>query len=194
MKVQVKRGRPRKKQIILKQDVIDPVSKKIKDDLFYDTLAETRNEFGAHSTPTSIKETGDCFVRATMAAFGINYDKAHLYVASNFKRKDNQGTRVPIYINKVIGKTLNGKKWRIKGANKVWKYWIAKNCKPLTNPEYSKPTQYTVKTFMEQNSKGRFILIVKGHALALVNGRLYGNHDEVCDGFRRPLLCVIEAK
>ena len=41
---------------------------------------------------------------------------------------------------------------------------------------------------------GRYFMIVRGHALALVDGILYGNSCEQYDGFRRPIRFVIECK
>ena len=66
--------------------------------------------------------------------------------------------------------------------------------KKLVNPKYKKETGYTVKSFMEQHPTGRYFMIVKGHAVALVDGVLYGNSCEQYDGFRRPVRYVIECK
>jgi len=64
----------------------------------------------------------------------------------------------------------------------------------LVNPKYKKETGYTVKPFMEQHPVGRYIIIVKGHALALVDGVLYGNSSEQYNGFRRTIHYVIQCK
>ena len=66
--------------------------------------------------------------------------------------------------------------------------------KKLVNPRYKKETGYTVKSFMEQHPTGRYFMIVRGHAVALVDGILYGNSCEQYDGFRRPVRYVIECK
>ena len=66
--------------------------------------------------------------------------------------------------------------------------------KKLVNPKYKKETGYTVKSFMEQHPTGRYFMIVRGHAVALVDGVLYGNSCEQYDGFRRPVRYVIECK
>lgn len=66
--------------------------------------------------------------------------------------------------------------------------------KKLTNPKYKKETGYTVKSFMEQHPKGNYFMIVKGHALALVDGILYGNSDEQYNGFRRQVHYVIKCQ
>jgi len=47
---------------------------------------------------------------------------------------------------------------------------------------------------MEQHPIGRYFIIVKGHALALVDGVLYGNFNEQYNGFRREVHYVIQCK
>jgi len=65
--------------------------------------------------------------------------------------------------------------------------------KELYNPKYKgKKTCYTVKSFMENYPKGRYFIIVKGHALALVDGVLYGNGSEQFNGFRRRIHYVVK--
>ena len=66
--------------------------------------------------------------------------------------------------------------------------------KKLVNPKYKKETGYTVKSFMEQHPTGRYFMIVRGHAVALVDGVLYGNPCEQYNGFRRPVRYAIECK
>ena len=47
---------------------------------------------------------------------------------------------------------------------------------------------------MENNPVGRFVLIVQGHAVAVVNGVLYGNADERYNGLYRSVWFAFECK
>ena len=60
--------------------------------------------------------------------------------------------------------------------------------------KYKKKTGYTLKSFMEDNPVGNFVLIVKGHAVAVVNGVLFGNCNEKWDGLYRSVWYGFECK
>ena len=47
---------------------------------------------------------------------------------------------------------------------------------------------------MESNPVGRFVLVVQGHAVAVVNGVLYGNYDEQYKGLYRSVWFGFECK
>ena len=47
---------------------------------------------------------------------------------------------------------------------------------------------------MENNPVGRFVLIVQGHAVAVVNGVLYGNTNENAIGLYRSVWMGFEIK
>ena len=95
----------------------------------------------------------------------------------------------------IIGKTKNGKKISFIGAHpsKNMRFSIG-STKVLANKQYKKPTGYTLKSFMENNPVGRFVLIVQGHAVAVVNGVLYGNSDERYNGLYRSVWFAFECK
>jgi hypothetical protein len=136
------------------------------------------------------KETNDCVVRAFMCALDIPYEQAHAYIKKEMKRQDRQGTYTFLYSKNVIGKIKNGRRINFIGAHPD-KTWMQKNIanttnkKILANPKYKKPTGFTVKSFIESNPVGRFVLVVEGHALAVVNGVLYGNPNEQYSGLYR---------
>jgi hypothetical protein len=73
------------------------------------------------------------------------------------------------------------------------KFSVGSN-KVLVNTQYKKPTGYTLKSFMESNPVGRFVLVVQGHAVAIVNGVLYGNYDEQYTGLYRSVWFGFECK
>lgn len=160
--------------------------KKIKDQFFGDS-----NVISESQSKLAKKETNDCVVRAFMMALDLPYDKAHKFVADKFKRVNRKGTYTQMYMENILGRQKNGYKMNLMGYHP--KYAFGKRNK-LVNPKYKKETGYTVKSFMEQHPVGRYFIIVKGHALALVDGVLYGNSGEQYDGFRRTVHYVIECK
>jgi len=66
--------------------------------------------------------------------------------------------------------------------------------KVLVNKQYKKPTGYTIKSFMESHPVGRFVLIVQNHAVAVVDGVLYGNTGENTYGLYRSIYLAFECK
>ena len=148
------------------------------------------------SSELSKKENNDCVVRAFMAALDITYDQAHAWVKKELKRVDRRGTFMNAYGKNIVGKTKNGKKIIFIGAHpsrEFMKYSFSSN-KPLVNTKYKKPTGYTLKSFMENNPVGRFVLIVQGHAVAVVDGVLFGNRDEQWNGLYRSVWFGFEMK
>jgi hypothetical protein len=162
--------------------------KMIKQDFFCDSSKMVRGV-----CDIAKNETNDCVVRAFKVAFDIPYKTAHSWVKSKFKREDRKGTFTLIHLNSVIGSIKNGKRTSLMGFSPQYKTSYIKG-KTLVNPKYKKLTGYTVKSFMEQHPDGRYVIIVKGHALALVDGVLYGNSNEQYEGFRRPIKYVIKVK
>jgi len=141
------------------------------------------------------KEDNDCVVRAFMVALDLPYDKAHAWVKKELKRQDRKGTFMNAYSKNIIGKTKNGKKISFMGAHpsRNMKHSVGSN-KVLVNNKYKKLTGYTLKSFIENNPVGRFVLIVQGHAVAVVNGVLYGNRDEQWNGLYRSVWFGFEMK
>jgi hypothetical protein len=162
----------------------------IKPEFYVDTmkLADSQSEL-------SKKEDNDCVVRAFMAALDIPYDKAHAWVKKELRRQDRKGTFTNAYAKKIIGRTKNGYKISFIGAHpsRNMQYSVGSN-KMLINRQYKKPTGYTLKSFMENNPVGRFVLIVQGHAVAVINGVLYGNTNENKHGLYRSVWYGFEMK
>lgn len=163
----------------------------IKPALFVDTLKISRRQ-----SELAKKEDRDCVVRAFMGALDISYDQAHAWVKKNMNREDRKGTYTYKAIKLVEGKVKNGYKISFLGLNPAKSYMktVIGSNKVLTNPKYKKQTGYTLKSFMENNPVGRFVLIVQGHAVAVVNGVLYGNTNENAIGLYRSVWFGFELK
>ena len=154
------------------------------------------NKIARESSELGKKETNDCVVRAFMVALDLPYDKAHAWVKKELNRVDYKGTLMYVYSKNIIGKTKNGKKISFMGVHpsrKFMKYSVGSD-KILINKSYKKPTGYTLKSFMENNPVGRFVLIIQGHAVAVVDGVLYGNRDEQWNGLYRSVWYGFEIK
>jgi len=162
----------------------DVICKKIKNEFFKDSskIAELESELAK-------KERNDCVVRAFMMVLDIPYDKSHKFVKDKFNRENLSGTYTSRYLKNILGCQKNGKKMRLMGYHPNQCFGSRKK---LVNPNYKKETGYTVKSFMEQHTVGRYFIIVKGHALALVDGVLYGNPNEQFNGFRRQAHYIIK--
>jgi hypothetical protein len=163
----------------------------IKPSLFVDTIKISRRQ-----SEIAKKEDNDCVVRAFMAALDIPYDQSHAWIKKNMKREDRKGTYTGNAVQTVEGKTKNGYQIKFMGLNPAkqgWKRLVGSN-KTLTNPKYKKQTGYTLKSFMENNQVGRFVLVVQGHAVAVVNGVLYGNTNENAIGLYRSVWFAWECK
>ena len=163
----------------------------IKPSLFVNTIKMSRRQ-----SEIAKKEDNDCVVRAFMAALDISYDQAHAWVKKNMNREDRKGTYTGQAIQKVEGKVKNGYKICFMGLNPAKTHWkkMTGSNKTLVNPKYKKQTGYTLKSFMENNQVGRFVLVVQGHAVAVVNGVLYGNTNENAIGLYRSVWFAWECK
>jgi hypothetical protein len=148
------------------------------------------------------KETNDCVVRAFMCALDISYDQAHEWVKEKLFRKNRQGAMMVAFGGLIIGKVKNGYKIDLVGSHPslhhdkyIYNSSLNAIKRPmLINPKYKKPTGYTLKSFMENNPVGRFVLIVQGHAVAIIDGVLYGNKNEQYEGLYRSVWFAIECK
>jgi hypothetical protein len=142
------------------------------------------------------QENNDCVVRAFMAALDISYEQSHAWIKKYMNRVDKKGTFTVAYGKNVIGKTKNGYKVDFIGSHPSKEYFNTRigSTKILKNKQYKKTTGYTLKSFMENNPVGRFVLIVQGHAVAVVNGVLYGNTNENRHGLYRSVYFGWECK
>jgi hypothetical protein len=163
----------------------------LKEEFFVDS-----NKLAEASSELAKKETNDCVVRAFMCALNVSYEQAHNYIKTKMNRQNGKGTYVNAYAKNVIGATKNGLKISFIGTHpsKAFMKTSFGSSKVLVNKKYKKPTGYTLKSFMETHPVGRFVLIVQGHAVAVVNGVLFGNSDEKWDGLYRSVWVGFEMK
>ena len=142
------------------------------------------------------RETNDCVVRAFMSALDLPYERAHGFVKKNLGRKFGKGTYTTSYIQHVLGKIKNGMKLMPYGCHPDFEYTMkAKGFKVITNPKYkNKQVGYTLKSFIEAHPKGRYFVILERHAVAVVNGVLYGNRNEQRQALYRRVNWVVKCE
>jgi hypothetical protein len=163
----------------------------LKEEYFVDSV-----KLANASSELAKKENNDCVVRAFMCALNLSYDQAHGYIKNKMNRQDRKGTYVNAYAKNIIGTTKNGFKISFIGTHPSRSFMKTAfgSDKVLVNKKYKKSTGFTLKSFMETHPVGRFVLIVQGHAVAVVNGVLYGNSNEKFDGLYRSVWVGFEMK
>lgn len=157
--------------------------KKIKDENFVDWSTLKTGELAK-------SETNDCVVLSFMIASGNSYDDTHSFVGKRLKRKFRKGTYTCLYLKYILGERLGSRTINYVGHSKEAVPVGVDREKVIQNGK----SRYTVKSFMEKYNKGRYVVIVKGHAYALVDGVMYGNKGEQFNGFRRIVRYAFELK
>ena len=167
------------------------VVEEIKSEYFVDS-----GSLVASQSELAKREDNDCVVRAFMSVLDITYDQAHNWVKVNFNRQNHQGTFTASYIKNVLDKVKGGKKLKAYGCHPDFRYAMgSRGFKVITNPQYkNKEVGYTLKSFIENHPTGRYFVIVNRHAVAVVNGVLYGNQNEQRQALYRRVNWVVECK
>ena len=141
------------------------------------------------SSMLSDKEENDFVVRAVSWAFDVDYIDAHHFCELKLHRVSGNGTYTRRYLPKIkqaFGKKIKqlGKaskysdyKWVTRPQkSKVEKYSHAKN-KWVTKREIVQ-VPYKVNEFVKAHSEGNYIITVRGHAFALIDGVIKGNWND----------------
>jgi len=153
-------------------------------------------------------EDNDCVVRALAAVTESTYDESHSYIKKTFKRPQCSGTpNFDTIMKQNAGKRVLGCKYtRLSNHTKTTytksikdRYWgtVHKQTITLDSKYYPLITKYgktrvnkmTVKTFLSDYNVGKYLIHVRGHTFAIINGVVVGNS---CDS-RRLKARVIEA-
>jgi hypothetical protein len=117
-------------------------------------------------------EHNDCVVRAIASTFGFEYNVAHKFVANEFGRKPGKGTfGTMAKLRKLNG--ILGKSYGLVPKDSL-KY--PGSIRHQNNG--GKPVPITTSMFLEKFPKGRFLVIVRGHAFSIIDGVVVGNVDD----------------
>ena len=126
-------------------------------------MSYIKPEINTATIRTVSRETNDCTVRALAVAANIPYDQAHALMAKH-GRKFRQGT---MHKTQLKAYTEAGGELRaIFGSDKGARY------RALQSPDVPVTDGITLKTLLEKIPMGRFVVIVKGHAFAVVNRKV----------------------
>jgi len=136
----------------------------------------------------SKSESNDCVVRAVMNSFEVSYDTAHAFVEAKFNRTPGKGT---------FGTTMGFRTMANDSEVVLGRQVIslgkfsdapltvaeAKAAGVLLNPKYPKGggkfASFTVGKFLAQHPKGSFLITVAKHALAIRDGKVFDNINEM---------------
>lgn len=115
-------------------------------------------------------DSNACAVYSLAAVFDITYDKAWDFAKKVFKREHRKGTpnmqtTIPL---------LCAKKKQL--GNKIFFREVPCTKFYKSYGDYI-PRQMTVSTFVKKYPKGRYLVLVKGHAFALVDGQIIDSSD-----------------
>ena len=140
-------------------------------------------------------ENNDCVVRAFASAFDVPYDRAHKYVAEKFGRQPGKGTfgtvtkLLKMYDDRT---TVNYKKVYPVGVrkNSIMTNSLSYN---VTIKGVTKVRQMTVGTFIKQNPKGTFFVLVRQHAFTIKDGVVIGNYEDAVKT-KKIMRCAFEIK
>ena len=150
---------------------------------------------GYSESETARRETNDCVVRAFASSFEVSYDYAHKFVADEFGRKPRKGTYGTI--SKLV--KMADSLFKVNGK-KVCPVGIRHNDNMLRSLMYDvkvkgeiKKRNMTVGTFVKQNPKGTFFVLVRRHAFTIKDGVVIGNPEDAIKT-KRPMRCAFEIK
>jgi len=134
----------------------------------------SQERLGLNRSKLAQEESNDCVVKAIASAAKISYEASHAFTGDYLMRSNGKGVCIKLFLpnitkspmkiggQKVIFEELH--KSRILNRYKVkGKIYLRKK---------------TVKSFIQDNIKGSFVLTVSGHALAVVDGVLIDNIGE----------------
>jgi hypothetical protein len=117
-------------------------------------------------------ETNDCVVRALSLAFNREYGEVH-GVCAKVGRKPRRG----------MYRSQTDKAIQILTGNKT-----------AVLEKYSRGNRCTLKTFARDNPKGNFVVIKRGHAVALIDGVYHDNSSTATDLPRSIVQACFKAK
>ena len=104
-------------------------------------------------------ERSDCTVRALVKTAGLAYDDAWKWIAIKMKRRPRRGPTHRNAVNAMNNtQQINGKKVKPLGHGRT--------CRLLNGVE----RKMSLKTFCQHNPVGTFYVLVRGHALAVIDG------------------------
>ena len=131
----------------------------------------------------SFRETNDCNVRAMANALGINYRQAHAYHKKR-GRKNRRGTS-----GQIVRDVIKDYAQEVFMVQKKYLALIPQVMEIIESADLPR----TVNQFTKDSrfQKGRFIVYVRGHAIAIVDGK---TQDWVSENRQHRIVFFIKVK
>lgn len=111
-------------------------------------------------------EINDCVVLAIAAVTDLSYDQAHALVAEKLERKHRKGVRRLKLLDKLPSGTVLGQKT-------ITEVFVPLNRYKLYGELI--PRKMRLGTFVKKTPAGTYLILVRGHALALKDGVVHDN-------------------
>jgi len=133
---------------------------------------------------TNHRERADCVVHAFAAVTDSNYFEAHKFCSYVLERKDRRGV---FYFRKKMSLSdtvldcnrILKKKYKVvtnhTGFKIDDKFFDPKKIPLVTRYGKTRASQMTVGTFIKHYPKGKYIISIRGHAFAILDGVVVGN-------------------
>ena len=128
--------------------------------------------YGSFDSKLAREEKNDCVVRSLAVASGSAYETAHTFCNEKFGRVDKKGTDNLAIVTQMLKFEENG----LQIGNKNLK--VKKLGKVRTKNRYKLYGEIiwrnkTIKSFIESNPKGTYIVMVAKHALVVKDGEVF---------------------
>ena len=128
--------------------------------------------YGSFDSKLAREEKNDCVVRSLAVASGSAYETAHTFCNENFGRVDKKGTDNLAIVASMLkfeenGLQIGNKNLKVKKLGKV----RTKNRYKLYGEVIWR--NKTIKSFIESNPKGTYIVMVAKHALVVKDGEVF---------------------
>ncbi len=150
-------------------------------------------EFGLIGASDKLQESenNDCVVRALMHTLGITYAESHHLCETKLNRHPGKGVYTWLYLPKV--KQAHGKKITQMGRVERNSHCDRKTLtrtKKTKQQKWSNAKQkyvtkrvkvqvpYKVKEFIKAFPIGTYLVTVRAHAIAIIDGQIIGNWDD----------------
>ena len=136
----------------------------------------TKDAIIGYSDSTIAKtETNDCVVRAISSAFEMHYDEAHQFVKVKFGRENRRGTRFFVGgMRRMVDDkiTINGKLFDNMGDTLGRMKYDVKSKGQMVK------RNMTTGTFIKKYPVGKYLVVVRGHAFSIIDGKVVGNTSD----------------
>ena len=131
----------------------------------------SNSKYSSFNCQLAKAEKADCVVRSIASATGVSYRTAHQFCKDVFKREDRKGTSNLNLTSGLLkmeesGMKIDNKEFSVKKLGKV----RTKNLYKVKGEAIWR--KKTLKSFVKDNPKGTFLVMVAKHALTIKDGEL----------------------